>query len=87
MLTKLSRHASDALTRLSPRGRIIVTTRTVDFIFLAIDRQRKRRGLPLACPYASCHWEAEAARLSPRQKALLRDHLIASHATAMLLEG
>lgn len=85
MLTRLSRHASDALVRLNPPQRAHVIARAVSRLADSIAAQRRRRGLPLSCPFTCCHWEADRPRISPSQRALLRDHLIASHATALLL--
>lgn len=86
MLTRLSRNAADALTRLTAPQRAHIVAHAVSRMAQSLAAQRRRRGFPLACPFTSCHWEADRARLSPSQRALLRDHLIASHATALLLE-
>lgn len=82
----LSHDASEALTRFTTRTRALIVARTVARMYRAYEAQKRRRGLPLCCPFTCCHWEASRVRLSPRVKLALRDHLIAAHATALSLE-
>jgi hypothetical protein len=86
LIGMLSRDACDALARFSTRQRATIVARTVARMHRAYDAQKRRRGLPVACPFTCCHWEASRVRLSSRVKLELRDHVIAAHATALLLE-
>jgi len=81
----MTRHALDVLSAFAPSQRRIIIARAVEMMAQSVAAQRRRRGLPLCCPFTYCHWEADRPRISPLTKALLRDHLLASHATALLI--
>jgi len=81
----MTRHALDVLSRFAATQRRRIIARAVEMMARSVDMQRRRRGLPLTCPFTYCHWEASRPRISAITKRELRDHVLASHATAMLL--
>lgn len=81
----MTRHALDVLSGFAKTQQRIIIARAVEMMARSTVMQRRRRGLPLACPFTFCHWEASRRRLSRITKTELRDHLLASHSTALLI--